>query len=106
MPMRQFWLFPVPILISKAHANAEILNLRKSPVNPISGLQGKFTLLGYLETSCNCSWALLALLGAILGIQFGRFPAVSRSPLLQIWCRERTRQSSLANPKCNFSMQQ
>jgi hypothetical protein len=36
-----------------------------------------------METSCNCLWTFLCPLAAILGIQFGRFPAVSRFPLLQ-----------------------
>ena len=52
-------------------------------MNGVSGRQGKFALLGYLETSCNCLWVILCPLGAILEIKFGRFPAVSRFPLLQ-----------------------
>jgi hypothetical protein len=36
-------------------------------------LQDNFTLLGYQGLSCNCSWAFLTLLGAVLGNQVGRF---------------------------------
>jgi hypothetical protein len=48
MLLKPFSIFPVPILIQKAHANAEILNFRKSSVNGVSGRQGQFALLGYL----------------------------------------------------------
>jgi hypothetical protein len=49
-------------------------------------------ILGYLSPSGNCLWAFLTLPGTVLGIQFSRFPAVSRFLLLQVWDRERTRE--------------
>ena len=52
------------------------------PADLVSGLRGYFSLLGYLQASCDWLWELLCPLETVLGIQFSPFFPVRRSLLV------------------------
>jgi hypothetical protein len=79
--------FSVAISISEIHANLTNIELRELPEKPFLARRSNFALLGYLWPPCNCLWAFLGLLGAVLGIHFSRFFSWERSSLFSRYCK-------------------